>query len=69
MSDNGVQFISAAFAAFLEKRDIRHCYSSLYYPVANGAVERFNHVLKYTVQVAIQQHQPWKPVVTDFLQV
>ncbi|KAK3526387.1 hypothetical protein QTP70_025423, partial [Hemibagrus guttatus] len=67
VTDNGIQFTSAAFAAFLEQRNIRNHHSSLYYPVANGAVERFNRVLKHTIQMAIQQHQPWKPVVTDFL--
>ncbi|KAK3562894.1 hypothetical protein QTP86_011131 [Hemibagrus guttatus] len=69
VTDNGAQFTSAAFATFLEQRNIRHHRSSLYYPATNGAVERFNRVLKHTIQVAIQQHQPWKPVVTDFLQV
>lgn len=32
-------------------------------------IERFNRVLKQTVQVAILQHQPWKSAVTDFLLV
>lgn len=61
--------MSAAFAAFLEGRNIHHHCSFLYYLAANGAVERFNPVLKYTVQMAILQHQPWKRVVTDFLLV
>jgi len=39
------------------------------YQAVIGAVERFNSVVKHTVQMTIQQHQPWKPVVTDFLQV
>ena len=69
VTDNGVQFTSAAFAAFLQERQIRHHRSSLYYPAANGQIERFNRVLKQTVQLAIQQQQPWKPAVTDFLHV
>ncbi|ROL42561.1 hypothetical protein DPX16_13968 [Anabarilius grahami] len=69
VTDNGVQFTSAAFSAFLEGRNICHHCSSLYYLAANGAVERFDCVLKHTVQMCIQQYQPWKPVVTDFLQV
>lgn len=69
VTDNGVQFTSAAFAAFVEERHIHHHRSSLYYPAANGQVERFNGVLKHTLQLAIQQHKPWKPAVTDFLHV
>lgn len=66
VSDNSVQLMSAAF---LEGRNIRHHRSSLYYLATNGAVEIFNCVFKHIVQVAIQQQHPWKPVVTDFLQV
>ncbi|KAJ8336764.1 hypothetical protein SKAU_G00379840 [Synaphobranchus kaupii] len=69
VTDNGVQFTSASFASFLKGRQISHNRSSLYYPAANGAIERFNHVLKQTIQLAIQQHQPWKPAMVDFLQV
>lgn len=69
VTDNGVQFTSASFASFLKERQISHNCSSLYYPAANGAVERFNRVLKQTIQLAIQQHLPWKPAVVDFLQV
>ncbi|KAJ8373726.1 hypothetical protein SKAU_G00043060 [Synaphobranchus kaupii] len=69
VTDNGVQFTSASFASFLKDRQISHNRSSLYYPAANGAIERFNRVLKQTIQLAIQQHQPWKPAVVDFLQV
>ena len=69
VTDNGVQFTSAPFASFLKERQISHSRSSLYYPAANGAVERFNRVLRQTVQLAIQQHQQWKPAVVDFLHV
>ncbi|XP_039602201.1 uncharacterized protein K02A2.6-like [Polypterus senegalus] len=69
VTDNEVQFTSAAFAAFLEERQIKHHRSSLHYPAANGAVERFNHVLKHTIQLAIQEHYPWKAAITDFLHI
>ncbi len=67
--DNGVQFTSASFASFPKDRQISHNRSSLYNHPANGAIKRFNRVLKQTIQLAIQQHQPWKPTVVDFLQV
>nr|XP_055067930.1 uncharacterized protein K02A2.6-like [Misgurnus anguillicaudatus] len=65
--DNGAQLTSTAFADFLEERNIQHVYSSVYYPQANGAVERFNKVLKQCIQSAIQEKQPWKAAVTQFL--
>ncbi|KFD54723.1 hypothetical protein M513_04423, partial [Trichuris suis] len=46
VSENGVQFISNEFKQFLNDHAIRHCRTSLYYPQANGEVERFNRVLK-----------------------
>ena len=69
VTDNGVQFTSASFASFLKDRQISHSKSSLYHPAAKGTIERFNRVLRQTVQLAIQQHQRWKPAVVDFLQV
>lgn len=46
VTDNGVQFTSAEFQTFLKQHGIRHCRTSLYAPQANGAVERFNRVIK-----------------------
>lgn len=40
----------------------------MYHPAANGAVERFNRVLKDCIQAAIVQAAPWKKTVTAFLQ-
>lgn len=51
VSDNGCQFTSHAFAVFLREREIQHLRSSVYYPKANSAVERFNRVLKECIQV------------------
>ncbi|XP_064464259.1 uncharacterized protein LOC135375498 [Ornithodoros turicata] len=45
VSDHGPQFISHQFEQFLRDRGIQHSFSSLYYPRANGLVERFNRVL------------------------
>lgn len=44
VSDNGCQFTSHEFANFLREREIKHLRSSVYYPRANGAIERFNRV-------------------------
>ena len=68
VSDNGAQFTAAAFTAFLNERDITHSKSSVYYPHANGAVERFNRVLKDCIESANQERKPWERYVLDFLQ-
>lgn len=51
----------------MSERGIKHCCSSLYYPQANGAVERFNAVLKNTVQNAIHSGRSWKEALLQFL--
>ena len=67
MSDNGTQFTSAEFSNFLKQRGIVHLKSSLYYPCANGEVERFNRVLKDCLPTASIQGTPWKPFTRPFL--
>ncbi|KAL7861715.1 hypothetical protein SRHO_G00131560 [Serrasalmus rhombeus] len=52
VSDNGPQFISSEFESFLAMRDIKHCRSSVYFPQANGEIERFNRVFKDCLQTA-----------------
>lgn len=69
VTDNGVQFRSNEYETFLSERGIKHRYSSLYYPQANGAIERFNSVLKNCVQNAINTGRPWKETVMQFLGV
>ncbi|KAJ8000091.1 hypothetical protein DPEC_G00201250 [Dallia pectoralis] len=69
VSDNGCQFTSHAFAIFLKEREIKHLRSSVYYPRANRAIERFNRVLKECLQTAERTHKPWKQAVTEFLQI
>ena len=67
VSDNGTQFTSSEFAEYFEVRDIKHRKVSLYYPQANGAVERWNRILKETLLSAEQDERLWKPFVQDFL--
>ncbi|KAJ8375478.1 hypothetical protein SKAU_G00060580 [Synaphobranchus kaupii] len=45
-TDNGPQFISAEFAAFLGGRGVKHIRTALYHPEANRGVERMNQTLK-----------------------
>lgn len=54
---------------FLQDRGISHSRTSVYYPAANGAIERFHRILRSCVQTAIQQSLPWKETVMNWLQV
>ena len=67
VSDNGSQFVSEEFESYLKERNIVHYRSSLYYPRANGEVERFNRTLKGVVKKAEVEHRPWKDSVVQFL--
>lgn len=58
-----------AFSSFLKERGITHIRSSVYYPAANGAIERFNRVLKSCVQTTMLQNKAWKKATAYFLQV
>ncbi|KAF7667665.1 hypothetical protein LDENG_00052210 [Lucifuga dentata] len=61
--DNGCQLTSEPFTSFLKERQINHVRSSLYHAASNGAIERFNHVLKGSIQSAILESKPWKRTV------
>ncbi|KAI4903715.1 hypothetical protein NFI96_030773, partial [Prochilodus magdalenae] len=67
ISDNGPQFLSAEFADFLKECGIRHLRSSVYYPRANGEVERFNRSVKDCLQTASIQGEPWKSFLRTYL--
>ncbi|XP_064469772.1 uncharacterized protein K02A2.6-like [Ornithodoros turicata] len=67
LTDNRPQFKSKAFENFLSERGIRHNTSSLYYPQANGLVERFNRVLKDFVQIALLESRPLKSAILNYL--
>ncbi|CAM5091596.1 unnamed protein product [Eretmochelys imbricata] len=68
VSDNGSQFTSLEFETFLAQRNILHRRSSLYYPQANGEIERFNRSLNENLQTAKLEGRMWIPFTTDFLQ-
>ena len=59
--------MSAEFEAFLANLQIRHLKSSLYYSRANGEVERWNRVLKQTLQIARNEGKPWKEAALELL--
>lgn len=67
ISDNGPQFLSAEFADFLKESGIQHLRSSVYYPRANGEVERFNRCVKDCLQTASIQGEPWKSFLRTYL--
>lgn len=46
VTDNGSQFCSLTFQDFMKDNGITHIRTSVYHAQANGAVERFNRVLK-----------------------
>ena len=69
VSDNGPQFLSTEFAAFLKDSDIKHIRTAVYHPAANAAIKRFLRVLRASIQSAILQQKPWKATVTESLQV
>ncbi len=66
-TDNGPQFTSFEFADFVKTQGIKHIKTSVYHPQANGAIERFNRVLKECLQAAEVAHKPWKSAVLTML--
>ena len=46
VTDNGSQFTSVEFKAYLKALGIRHSLVALYAPQSNSEVERFNRVMK-----------------------
>ncbi len=52
----------------MREQGIKHIKTSVYHPQANGAIERFNRVLKECIQAAEKAHKPWKPAVVTMLQ-
>ncbi|XP_064463660.1 uncharacterized protein K02A2.6-like [Ornithodoros turicata] len=69
VTDNGPQFLAVEFQDFLRSCGIRHTLVSIYYPQANGQVERFNRVLKDIVQIAANENKPLRTTVLEYLTV
>ncbi|KAJ1147316.1 hypothetical protein NDU88_000197 [Pleurodeles waltl] len=52
LSANRPQFKAAVVEEFLQGNGVKHLVTSVYHPPCNGAVERFNRVIKSTYQMA-----------------
>ena len=66
-TDNGPQFISADFAAFMEERGIKHIRTAFYHPQANGGVERFNQTLKNGLRAHMADGLPFSSALQSTL--
>lgn len=67
VSDNGPQFKSAQFEDFLRVHGIQHNLTSVYHPQSNGAVERFNRVLKEHLRTGLLDGIPFARVLQQVL--
>ena len=67
ISDNGPQFVSTQFELNLSKLNIKHYRSALYTPAANGAVERFNRVLKDGIKAAMSDGSTFASAIRQTL--
>ena len=52
VSDNGPQFVSEEFAAFMRSNGIKHTRCAPYHPSSNGAVERFVQSFKQAMKAS-----------------
>lgn len=60
LTDQGRQFISHLWKAFLNKQGIRHCKTSVMHPMTNGGVERMNReTTKFLRIYCYKQHHKW----------
>ena len=67
VSDNGQQFTSNDFEFYLQTHNIKHQLTSLYWPQANGEVEKFNRTITKTIKCALTEGKDWKKVLQQFL--
>ena len=59
VSDNGPQFTSHEWQAFMKSNDIQQDRTPVYHPQRNGLVEVFNRYLKHGVQTFKSSHYQW----------
>ena len=65
--DNGRQFISSEFEAFLQQHDILHWTAAVYNPQQNGKVKAFNHFLKHGAQTFHASSRQFADGIQDLL--
>ena len=63
VSDNGSQFCSKQFEAFLKKNGIEHVRTSPYHPQENGVVERLHGSLNGIIAKTIEKKGSWPDLV------
>ncbi|XP_038060004.1 uncharacterized protein K02A2.6-like [Patiria miniata] len=66
-SDNGPQFTSDKFEAYLSENGIKHRKVTPLHPAANGEVERQNRSLMKRIRIAHAEKKDWKKEVREYL--
>ena len=67
VSDNGSQFVSEEFQAFVRSNGIRHITSAPYHPATNGLAERSVQTFKQALRSMHQSSKPVKEKLAKFL--
>ena len=67
VSDNGPQFVSEEFEAFLRDYGITHRKVTPYWPQANAQVELFNRTLEKAIRGAHVEGKDWRKELYIFL--
>ena len=67
VSDNGPQFVSEEFRAFLAANGVKHVRSSPYHPATNGAAERVVQTMKRALKASHQEGIPLEQALASFL--
>ena len=67
VSDNGAQFVSEEFQAFVRSNGIRHITSAPYHPASNGLAERAVKIFKQALRSMHQSSKPVKEKLAKFL--
>ena len=67
VTDNGPQFASAEFEAFLTRNGVKHTRVAPYHPASNGAAERMVQSFKRSLQASAGTGVPIRERLADFL--
>ena len=67
VTDNGANLVSEEFENFLVTHGIKHRKVTLYWPQANGAVERFNRTIEKAIHTAHAEGKDWPTDMYTFL--
>ena len=67
VSDNGAQFVSEEFQAFVKSNGIRHITSAPYHPATNGLAETAVQTFKQALRSMHQSSKPVKEKLAKFL--